>query len=90
MGYEWAELVLAMLRNIEPYEVMQVLHEGRRWPRPAVGRSEVKMLTIWGRTRSGRPLIVRIQRLADWDSVILGARDMTPAEVEEFTRWEQQ
>jgi hypothetical protein len=36
VGYEWVPLLLLTLKGIEPYEVRQVLEEGRRWPKPAV------------------------------------------------------
>ena len=45
------------------------------------------MLTIWARTAAGRPLIVAMRRTGDWDWLIVGARDMDPAELAGFERW---
>jgi hypothetical protein len=59
LGYEWVPALLAMLKGIEPYEVRQVLEDPRpRWPRRAVGAGGVAVMTVWGRTRAGRRLIV--------------------------------
>jgi hypothetical protein len=32
VGFEWLEAGLRALRGIEPYEVIQVLSGGKRWP----------------------------------------------------------
>lgn len=47
------------------------------------------MLTIWARTRDDRPLIVAVHNVEGFTWKIIGARDMTPAELTDFTRWEQ-
>jgi uncharacterized DUF497 family protein len=86
--YEWEEWALGALAGIEPQEVRQVLDAARRWPRPA-GTAEVQVLTIWGRTRRGRPLIVAVYQVSDHTWKIIGARDMTRAEAADFDRWEQ-
>jgi hypothetical protein len=53
----------------------------------------VRVLTVWARTRTGRPLIVAVRQTADWDWdwdwLIIGARAMTAAETAEFDRWEE-
>ena len=66
-----------------------MLASPRRWPRLAVARG-VKVLTISGRTRAGRPLIVFLRQDGQWDWLIIGAREMTPDQVAEFERWEQE
>jgi len=48
----------------------------------------VGVLTVWARTRPGRPLIVAVRQVGDWDWLIIGARDMHPTETAEFERWE--
>jgi hypothetical protein len=47
------------------------------------------VLTIWGRTRQGRALAVTVRQLGIFNQKIIGARDMTPEELAEYTRWEQ-
>lgn len=78
------------LIGIEPYEVRQVLEAGRRWPRPGANHSTgVRVLTIWGRTRAGRGLVVAVYHVAGFTWKIVGARDMTDGELAEFVRWEE-
>jgi hypothetical protein len=48
-----------------------------------------RVLTIWARTQTGRPLIVAVRQTGDWDWLIIGARDMHPTEAAEFARWEE-
>jgi hypothetical protein len=89
VGYEWLNGALDFLRGIEPHEVIQVLTADRRWPRLAAdSTSVIRVLTIWGRTRGGRPLIVVVRQVSEWDWQIVGARDMRPGEVMEFDEWE--
>lgn len=91
MVYEWSAGTLEWLaeHGIEPYEVMQALLTGPRWPRPAVTAEGLAVPSIWGRTDAGRYLVVILRRDAkpyDW-WIVLG-RDMTTAEVAEFEQWE--
>ncbi|HYN97674.1 MAG TPA: hypothetical protein VES42_27870 [Pilimelia sp.] len=88
MPYEWEEWALRALVGIEPGEVRQVVEGGRRWPRPADGGA-LRVLTLWGRTRAGRPLIVAVHHAGGFIWKIIGAREMTAAELAEFDRWEQ-
>jgi hypothetical protein len=88
MGYEWLPEVLAILRGVEPYEVMQALRAEHRWPRPVIGPDGVALLTIWARTTAGRRLIVVTRSAGTFDSWIVGAREMNPAEAAEYDRWE--
>jgi hypothetical protein len=74
---------------VEPHEVAQVVASPRRWPRPAEARG-VRILTISGRTRTGRPLIVFARQDGPWDWLIIGARAMTPEQVKEFKLWEEE
>ena len=46
------------------------------------------MLTIWGRTEAGRPLMVVIRRAGDFDWVIVGARAMDEKQLAQFEQWE--
>ena len=89
MGYEWLVPALNSLRGIEPHEVMQVLGGKRRRPRPARGPDGHPVLTIWGRTTDGKPVIVVVRRLETWDWQIIGARVMHPGEASEFEAWEE-
>ena len=86
--YEWLGPALESLSGIEPGEVNQVLAAARRWPRPALGENNLSVLTIWGRTRSGRPLIVAVRHQAGWGWLIVGARTMTSKELTRFETWE--
>ncbi len=89
MGFEWSEWALAALNGIEPYEVLQVLRAQRRWPRGATGAAGIRVLTVWGRTDTGRPLIVVARQVDGWDWLIIGARTMAPTELVEFENWEE-
>jgi hypothetical protein len=89
VGYEWLGTALDGLRNLEPHEVLQVLDpRRRRWPRPAVTSSGVQVLSIWGRTNTGRPLIVAVRHVSGFDQLIVGAREMQAKELTEFEEWE--
>jgi hypothetical protein len=88
VGYEWLEIGLQRLRGIEPHEVMQVLTSKIRKPVSATGPDGHPVLTIWGRTHAGRPLIVGTRQLTKRDRQIIGAREMRPGEIVEFEAWE--
>lgn len=88
VGYEWLPGVMAVLRGVEPYEVMQALMARQRWPRPVIGPGGVALVTVWARTRAGRPLIIVIRRSAGFDWWIVGSREMNAAEAAEYKRWE--
>lgn len=92
MVWKWAPFfVMEWLSaaGIEPHEVMQVLNGERRWPRPATSSSTgLPALTIWGRTRTGRPLLVAVRALSGRDWEIVTARALTPEETELFDAWE--
>jgi hypothetical protein len=66
-----------------------VLEAKRRWPRLGITPTGLRVLTIWGRTTAGRGLIVAVHHVAELTWKIVGARDMTPAELAEFIRWEE-
>lgn len=87
MGYEWLAEGLAGLRNIEPYEVIEVLSAQRRMPRAAQSAG-VRFVAISARTTAGRPLIVAVRLLGGLDQQIIGARDMTAQELARFEAWE--
>jgi hypothetical protein len=88
--YLWPVWALDALHGIEPYEVVQVLGAVDRWPRRAHGPDGLEVLTIWARTRAGRPLIVAVRQVDGWDWLIVGAREMRLAERREFVRWEEE
>ncbi|WP_328476452.1 hypothetical protein OHA21_21910 [Actinoplanes sp. NBC_00393] len=87
MGYEWLTAALAALRDVEPYEAFEVLSAGRRLPLAAESAG-VHFLTISGRTRAGRPLVVAVRLLGGHQQQIIGAREMTPDELARFEKWE--
>jgi hypothetical protein len=89
VAYQWLEIAFRLIaaRGIEPHEVIQVLNGPVRRPVLAYSPEGVRLLTIWGRTNAGRPLIVTV-RLAGRDGTIVGAKDMTAAEKEVFEAWE--
>lgn len=89
MPYEWEAWALRALVGVEPYEVRQVLDAALRWPRPGAGPSGLKVLTIWGRTRAGRALIVAMHHVGGSKWKIIGVRGMSDAELTEFSRWEE-
>ncbi|MFC3386255.1 hypothetical protein [Couchioplanes azureus] len=90
MAFQWASGVLDWLaqRGIEAYEVQQVLQYGKRWPRQ--GRTPAgAVLTIWGRTRTGRALLVVLwPGQGSLDAYITGGRELTADEETELRRWE--
>jgi hypothetical protein len=88
VGYEWLTPGLRSLRGIEPYEVMQVLNSKLRRPVPATGPDGHRALTIWGRTATGRGLIVALRPLSQWDWQIITARAMSDDENAEHEAWE--
>jgi hypothetical protein len=88
VGYEWQAWALDALDGLEPHEVLQALGAGRRWPRWATGTHGMRVLTVWARTRTGRPLIVAVRQVDAWDWQILGAREMSGADLTEFEKWE--
>jgi len=77
------------LLDIDPHEVRQVLEAKRRWPRPARSNTGAQVTTIWGRTESGRALIVAVYTVSGFTSKIIGSREMTGAEEAEFSQWEE-
>jgi hypothetical protein len=88
--YEWEEWAIRALVDIDPYEVRQVLDSAHRWPRPGTDQSTgLRVLTIWGRTRAGRGLIVALYHHDGMTWRIAGAREMTDGELAEFARWEE-
>lgn len=87
MPYEWEDWALrALAAGIEPYEVRQVLEYPHRWPRPASGS---RVLTIWGRTSAGRPLLVAVYHVDGFTWKIIGARELTTAEQNDLAAWEK-
>ena len=86
--YWWLPQALALLAGIEAYEVLQVLSADRRRPVPAIAGG-IRVLTIWGRTSKGRPLIVAVRMVDQFDQLIVGAKEMDAAELARFEEWEE-
>ncbi|GGM22607.1 hypothetical protein ACFFX1_11025 [Dactylosporangium sucinum] len=90
MAFTWAGGVLERLAElgIEPYEVQQVLGYGRRWPR--LGHSPAgTVLTIWGRTATGRALLLVLwPDRGTLNAHITGARELTADEEQQLQEWE--
>ena len=87
MAFTWSYAALASLMGIEPHEVRQALQGS--WPR--LGHSpdlSLTAVTFWGRTDTGRALLVATRRVGARDWEIVGARDLTPAELAELEQWE--
>lgn len=90
MGYRWIAAALAALApGIEPVEVLQVLRAAHRLPVPG-SAAGVRILAIFGRTDSGRPLLVAVRPDGNdgLDHLIIGAREPTGDELAMLRRWE--
>jgi hypothetical protein len=91
VGYTWLPGRFAVLVDVEPHEVMQVLDgPGRRLPRRALGPHGLPLVGILGRTAAGRELAIYVRHDAGLDWTIVGARPMTQAESAEYKQWEAQ
>jgi hypothetical protein len=88
VGYEWVREVLDKLQGVEPHEVVQALSASPRWPRSAITLDGLRVLTVWGRTRAGRPLMVGLRHKDEWTWWIVGARELSPDEVAELENGE--
>lgn len=89
VGYRWLPGLGAILSGVEEYEVLQVLTNSPRWPRPIHGQHGLRYLAVLGRTNAGRHVVVILRPAGDHDSVIVAARPMTPTELTEFAAWER-
>ncbi|GAA3281001.1 hypothetical protein GCM10020218_034220 [Dactylosporangium vinaceum] len=87
MPYRWWPATLAALNGIDPLEALQALNADRRLPRAGVAL-DLPVLSVWARTEAGRPLIVVLRHEGGLEWLIVGALDMTPAQVAEFEAWE--
>jgi hypothetical protein len=81
--------LMAILRDVEPYEALQVLNNPRRMPVPVHGPRGLTYLAIYARTNAGKPVVVVIRHLGGHDAMIVAARRMTPADIALFEQWEQ-
>jgi hypothetical protein len=91
VGFKWLPGLLAVLIDVEPGEVMQMLEGGgRRWPRPATGPNGIPVLAILGRTKSGRPIAVYVRQDDGLDYTIIAGRPMSVIEQAEYEAWEAQ
>jgi len=88
MGYHWLPGLMAILRGIEPHEILQALDATVRWPRPAAGSDGGPYLTIWARTNAGRPIMVVTKPDGPLEWVIIGAQPLTAEQTAEFAAWE--
>jgi hypothetical protein len=89
MGFKWSYWGLgrAEAAGIEPYEALDALQGS--WPRP-IRVNGMPFLTFWGRTRSGRGLIIATRRDGPWDWQIVDLRQMTADEGSEYDKWKDQ
>lgn len=67
----------------------QALDAKRRWLRPGQGPTGTDVLTIWGRTWTGRALVVAVYHVSGFTWKIIGARDLTATKLAEFIEWEE-
>ncbi|MBT8226797.1 MAG: hypothetical protein HKP61_17230 [Dactylosporangium sp.] len=90
MPYRWLQIAFGVIatRGIEPHEVIQVLSSGHRRIVPAHTPEGIPLRSIWGRTATGRALIVVVRPVEGFDSVIIGARELSATQGEEFEAWE--
>jgi hypothetical protein len=86
--YTWLAIALERLRGISADEVIEVLGADRRMPVSA-SHDGLPVLTIWARTRAGRPLIVALRPLGKFDYEIVGASDMTDEQQQHLCQWEE-
>ena len=87
VGYDWLPEALAALVDVEPYEVIQVLTASRRLP-IAARSGGMPFVAIMGRTLAGRPLVVGVRKVGDFEQQIIGARELTAMELKRFEAWE--
>ncbi len=90
VAFRWVSGALEWLfrMGIHPYEVLQVLQYGKRWPRQGHTPAGT-VLTVWGRTHTGRALLVVLwPESGSLDSYITAARQLTADEEAELQRWE--
>lgn len=93
MDYEWWAGAPRFLDRFDvgEWEAMQVLDFPRRVLIPATTEQGLPVLTVWGRTHNGRPLVVTLRKLREpagrWQ--ILFARQMSPEQLDQYTAWEQ-
>jgi hypothetical protein len=88
VGYEWMPGILAFLLDVEPHEVVQALDNPHRWPRQVRGPHGIPYIAIHSRTTTGRPVTIVVRHLGGHDSMIVGARSMTPTDIALFEQWE--
>lgn len=88
--YEWLPTAFTVLtwHGIAAYEVLQVLSGRHRLPIPVRAPYGLALLNVLGRTNAGRLLAVTVRLGSGFDAQIVGAREMTDAEREEFLAWE--
>lgn len=89
MGYTWLPKLLAILTDLEPYEVMQGLQNPWRLPKPMRDQHGRPFLAIHTRTVEQRPIVVTVRLLGGHDAQIVAARPMTPLELAQLEAWEQ-
>lgn len=90
MGTEWYEWARKRLGpGIHPDEALEVV-AGFHPRRPMWGTSDngVAIFTIWGRTFAGRPLIVGVDKVGQFQQMLVSAREMTPEQLADFVMWE--
>ncbi len=91
MGFKWLPGLLALLVDVDPGEVMEMLEGlGRRQPSRMRGPLGESLLAIYGRTAAGRPVVAYVRHAEGFDWHIVAARPMAAGEKAEFEEWEGQ
>jgi hypothetical protein len=68
-------------------EVLAVLDSQRRLPVPMVADYGARTVAVLGRTAAGRALRVDVRVAAGFRRVIVGASEMTDAELARYEKW---
>ena len=87
MPYRWWPATLAALNGVEPLEALEALNADRRLPRAGAALG-LQILSVWARTKAGRPLIVVLRHEGGRDWLIVGAVGMSADQLAEFEAWE--
>ena len=81
-----ARAVLAR-NGITDREVNEVLRSDGRLPLPMVADYGARLVAIYGRTRAGRSLRVDVRMALGFQRIVVGAGDMTEAELAHYEKW---
>ena len=92
MNYEWKPEGIdeAEADGVTGEEVHDMLTDNSRprWQRPGYWGA-LRCVTVWGTTRSGRPLIAALMLRGGRPALVVGAAEMDQREYEEYLQWER-